>query len=389
MTEPVVTPAEWTFLLYMDSPASEQLSADQDLLQRLVKIASWSPRFNLVYEIGEDDAVIRGRIVSHELQPLQRLPRVDSIARAITSFVDWAAATFPSRYTALFLRDHGTVLSSRYPKGKPGARSWLIPNVPGPSQSPAGGDRARATKGKSGGRTLNQRSIRTAISGTKRGCVDLYGFDACEMGFAEFAYEVRDVTSYVVSSELIIQVDDFPYDAGIQAATRDLASGPLGVAMAIADAKSELFAATEVGWMDKLAKPLDGLGTYLDPLTTQNLDALMALRKALPTTGDSGVDLGQLLDALRTLAVRGGGSRETLDKLIAEVDRYMSRACLSNGRVLVYGKPAAGLALSFPQLNTLWAMLDYGGLEFARKTAWGSFIFDYLQGVADRYIYPS
>jgi hypothetical protein len=206
------------------------------------------------------------------------------------------------------------------------------------------------------------------------------------MGYVEFAYEVRNVTSYVVASDLIITVREFPYAAGIQAATGELALGPRGVATALANA-NDRFAVTEVCWMEKLAEPLSGLGEYLDALATQpkEVPALMKLREGIPPTGESGVDLARLLRAVLTSA---GDASEPLKELVAEAEKYMKLACYSKRAVHGGEQAVAAIALSFPKLNTLGDMLGYGGLEFARATAWGTFLYDYLQGVADTYLYP-
>jgi hypothetical protein len=366
MTDPRLTPTDWTFLLYMDSPGDQQVGADKTLLELLAARADAWPGLRFVYEISEEDVRLRGQILPTQAEPLLRVPRTGSVTKAITSLVDWAGASFPSRYTALILRDHGAALTPAPELQR--ARGWLAPN--GQAKQPSG--------------ALTERGIRTALARSQRGRVDVYAFDACSMSRVEFAYEVRDVTSYVVAAEHIIKVTDFPYDAAIQAATKNPAAGPLGVALAIADAKSELFAVTEVGWMDKLAKSLGGLGEYLlDQFASKSINAVKPieeLRDPIPSSGDV-VDLGQLL-----AAIRGWRSDPDLEQLVAQVDKYVNRACLSNGRPAFGGHPAAGLGISFPRLNTMGSMLGYGGLELARKTAWGSFLFQYLQFVAFRYI---
>jgi Clostripain family len=377
--------AEWTFLIYMESPGSEQDAMDEWLVQQLVSSTGRWPGLQVLYEMRDGDARLRGRILPGHLVQLARAPRVGSISRAITSFVDWASEAFPSRYTALFLRDHGAIPGEVVRVG--GQRNWLIPRTPprallsAPDPKGVVAPRSPAPpKVKKASGTLNERGLRTAVSRTHRGRVDVYGFDACSMSIVEFAYEVRDVTSYVVAAESAISYAQFPYSAAIGAATASPAAGPLGVATAIADAASSLLAVTEVGWMDHLAKPLGGLGQYLlDTFQMQRVDAvtpIMDLRARCPSDVEF-VDLRQLLEALRPFE-----SDHHVAKLVAQARKYMSEACLSDGRMQFGASSAAGLGLVFPKLDTMAAMLGYGGLDFAHATAWGTFLFQYLQFVA-------
>lgn len=59
---------------------------------------------------------------------------------------------------------------------------------------------------------LSMREVHTALSDPQVQYLDIVAFDACMMGQLEVAYELRDVTDYLVFSEEGVPVTGFPYE---------------------------------------------------------------------------------------------------------------------------------------------------------------------------------
>jgi hypothetical protein len=77
---------------------------------------------------------------------------------------------------------------------------------------------------------LSMREIHTALSDPQVQYLDVVAFDACLMGQLEVAYELRDVTDYLVFSEEGVPVSGFPYEDILANLTSFPDSKPLTVA---------------------------------------------------------------------------------------------------------------------------------------------------------------
>jgi hypothetical protein len=356
--------AEWTFLLYTGTKKNGSRFTRESLL-RSVEGASLSSRLNFVYEISGMEATERGRLV---LDPASSKIGVEVLSSAppiatasptnIAAFIDWATSTFPSRYTALVFKDHGGG------NDPPGIRTWMVPTPPPPLVP------LRILEDGTTGDYVSDPDLRRILERTRRGRVDVFGFDACGMGLAEIAYEVRAVSSYMVATQAVLGFDAWPYRHAVTAMSTHPHLGPrdLAAGMARANPGAKLFA-TDLAWMKDLGEQLDHLGARLATLMATKADAIRDVRASLTRySGDVDVDLLELLTRLRERI-----DDEHLKERLQKVEDKLRAACFAGERPF---PSASGLGIFFPEAGSEY-MVSYGELRLAQRTRWPAFIARY------------
>ncbi|HEY1695352.1 MAG TPA: clostripain-related cysteine peptidase [Polyangiaceae bacterium] len=326
----------------------------------------------LLYEVNGPTSVERGRIHLDERKTVERLakfPPTRPTATQVISFVDWATATYPSRYRSLVFRDHGSPLDEVVKRGRPRARSsrnWLAPV----RQSVGAGD---------GAPYLSDGDLRRIGEKIEKRGIDIYGFDACAMSSFEVAFELRHVASYMVASMNFLRQASWPYAAMLrkmnERGTPRAAACEVAAQSALTVPEGFLMA-LDLAWASRLAKRLDTIGaaaTYL----LANSSALNAGR---------GADFEGLADLKNVLAVM-----KKLPKREPPVgfgpavqDAYQ----LCSSAFAVAGTPydpqrtgnCGGVGIFFPQETEYeyWGL--YGELKFARRNRWRQFVQEYCFG---------
>jgi hypothetical protein len=180
---------------------------------------------------------------------------------------------------------------------------------------------------------LSMREIHNALSDPQVQYLDIVAFDACMMGQLEVAYELRDVTDYLVFSEEGVPVNGFPYEDILANITMFPSSNPLAVAEGM---PYFYVTAYDVG------------GRYYDPL----------LNWACLST----VDTTQLQDIATNLHLLGSELRSLLDSSIV-----YERVCIA--RVFAQGFSRADF-------------VDLGGFASALYDVFSDSVYPQIQNFA-------
>ena len=386
--------AEWTFLLYCGT-IDNTFSFSTKELEKLLADAVISSRVNFVYEISRPDSTERGRVRSGDdndgapvAEPLAKGPPLDTAAAdAITAFIDWATRVFPSRYTALIFKDHASASILPPPCSARHSRSWLAPTAAAQAHRlRRGSDLGVILADGKTNRSVSDRELRTIVENTRLGHVDVYAFDACSMSTVEVAYEIRNVASFMVASELYIGDSAFPYACALSACSTESHVGPRRVARKLAPKPKHVrdarLIAVELAWMDKLAEQLDDVAGHLSALLAKHFATMAAMREGLskfPYVVE--FDLAQVLAHCRSELVtssvgqiRDEIMREAFAKAIKQAESTLERSWSGTAPLL---DTACGLGIFFPAVNGVPDMISYGGLAFPQRTRWGRFLAEF------------
>jgi Clostripain family len=328
----------WTFLLYIGLVENEQEVDTEPLLAELRRFAGPLSDVECIYQVAFPTHTLRARVVGGEKhEELSHGPPIDiTNPRHLTEFVDWATRHYPSRFTALCLKDHGTGLEPNKEPHLAGVHTTGI-----------------FYNGKTH-HYMSTIDLRTAIERSNAGRVDVYGLDACNMMTVELAYELRNVCSYLIGSYTIMDAHGWPYAdilKHLQSAGATLS--PRSLARYIADkakpAASDGWAiAADLSWSSTLSAAIDTLARALDA----NMDSFAPFAAKLYSFPTDMAELTFMLTALqkREIAVTESG----------DVEAIFKKLCI-NGK---------GLGLFFPTQSGSLTFGFYGAYSFARANYW-------------------
>ena len=229
-------PAEWTMMLYTGTVGTDLPFSRGDLGHLVGDLGRVDDPCRFVCQINHESFSERVLVCWNdkgepEVETLAVLPPIKTTSpKEVTAFVDWATATFPSRYTALVLKGHGGAADP--PRNKDPRET-----APTPKKPPAPGGPFEVLASSTGRHFLSNPQLREAIEETQLGRVDIYGFDACSVSSVEIAFELRNVAAYMVASEVLLQQGTWPYAEAIRSMTSRAHSGPRKVAGRVADAR--------------------------------------------------------------------------------------------------------------------------------------------------------
>jgi len=340
---------EWTVLLYIGAMDNGQEKADETLIQQVITAAVRGTNADFVYQLVQSDGTLRGAIrPDGRNEILARGARIDvTNPEYLTDFVNWALRHFPSRYTAVFLKDHGN--------------GWALEHTPA---------RRRKQKQKGlGGLGLfyngdqdtymSTADLAPAIQETDAKRVDVFGFDACEMGAIEVAYEIQAVADFMIATESSESSSGWPYGPILQRLREH--PGPI-VPRELSREVVKLSGATpslialELDWIKTLAKDIDGLAKIL---TTQVSDVAPWLANG-PAGKTLAGDIGQLAAGLQKQFPEGAIN-------------FAARSVLTS---LARASPAekGGLAIFLPVCSGSNDLASYGTVSFARNNHWTAFL---------------
>jgi Clostripain family len=365
---------EWTFLLYVGAVNSLGYTPEKTL--EWLAGADIPTQVAFVYEIGTAAVMERGRIYRDEDGALRREvlylgPRIDTASeRCITDFVNWGTGKFPSRYTALVLKDHGLGLDD-----PPGWAFMSPPEEGAKSVAAVMPVKPRAIMIDDVAQdVLSNPGLRAVVERSAIRKVDIYAFDACDMNLVEVLYEIRDVASYVVATPLLLNENPtvFPYKAAMNELARRADLGPREISRVLATSEAgDRLVATETAWLNTLAASIDGVARALSALLPAQHAEIDAARLRVTNEANTAVDLKLLLADLRS-SFPGVVS---LTQAAAQAEEDLEQACFAAGREGSYlGVTLSGTQIFFPsrEATALWAL--YGSLEFARTNRWTTFL---------------
>lgn len=182
--------ADWTIMIFMNGKNSLSAYIKEDFNE--METAGSNSRVNIVAELGcnsdTDDGSyysVNRYLVKHDTDMntinspvLQKLTGADmGDWRELAAFGKWAKENFPAKKYFLIVENHGS--------------GWDKKIRAGMSRGISYDDETD--------NYINTPQLAMAIK--EMGGVDVYGSDACLMQMAEVAYELKDITEYVVGSE--------------------------------------------------------------------------------------------------------------------------------------------------------------------------------------------
>jgi KaiC/GvpD/RAD55 family RecA-like ATPase len=201
------TVADWTFMVYLDADNSLE-SAGIDVFLKMASVNS-SSQVNVVVQMdripGYDDRygnwtdckrfnITKGMTPTPE-NAILNLTEVDmGDPNTLKDFVNWTISNYPANYYCLVLWDHGT-----------GCMGICFDVT-------------------SGGNNLTLPELSQALSGLPS-IMDVVLIDACSMGMAEVAYQIKDYANVLVSPEGIGWAPA-PYDTYLSNLVSDSSMSP-------------------------------------------------------------------------------------------------------------------------------------------------------------------
>ncbi|HXE73865.1 MAG TPA: clostripain-related cysteine peptidase [Candidatus Nitrosotenuis sp.] len=248
---PVSQPKKWTVLVYSaaDNDLQDFMIDDVDEMERVGSDGST----NLVVQLDTGQAVRRMLLQKDSAQGIhspvvENLGAQDMAAPAtLADFVEWGIKNYPAQHYMLVISDHGDGWKGACQDDSHG--NWMsLPDIR---------------------RGLEEAQKRTGVK------LDVLGFDACNMGSAEVAYELRDTAGYLVASEKTEAAEGWPYSRWLteevlrelqQANLARLDMPPDQLARLIVQAASkhqndiETLSATDLSQVGRLGQALDELG---------------------------------------------------------------------------------------------------------------------------------
>ena len=368
--------AEWTFLVYMAADNNLERMALSDL-EEMAKGVSGNA-VNVVVEIDTHKSQRMKRLRIHRgvAEVLADGPGIDTGDPArLTEFIDWGLDTFPARYSALVIFDHGG--------------GWEDPRVdplafrrPRPSNPIVRHEIADDFTSKD---YLTDQELLLAVAKTKRGRVDVFACDACLMAMLEIAYEMRETCSFMVASEDIVgKQTRWDYRSILRALSDEPWMSPRSLAAKSVTLYGERYEGKDIGRaamsavetqnLEPLALALDDWATNLTHLLKGERDNIGAARQQVLGFGDGKVgylDLGDLVTKV-TEAIQD-------DKLTASGHRLrkaLGHAVSQNWAYDGKGAHATGLSVFFP--NAPDDLYSYGRLALSKKHRWGGFLRAYF-----------
>jgi hypothetical protein len=201
-------PKAWTLMVYGAADNNLDPFFDVDLGEMMVGLAPGAS-VNVVVladRAGGSDSLLE--VTPFGPKTLQTYAELDSGAQdTLTSFIVTAVKAYPSAHYFLDLWDHGGGFRGCCWDDSSGAHLT-------PSQIAAAIASAQATTGRR---------------------IEVVGFDACLMGMAEVAHELRSVTDLLVGSELTIEDAGWPYDTILAYLSKNPGVTPTALAAKVAD----------------------------------------------------------------------------------------------------------------------------------------------------------
>ncbi len=171
--------------------------------------------------------------------------------QTLIDFVEWGMQNHPAANYAVVLWDHGSGWRTAAAEESLGFKSVCFDDTDGD--------------------TLHMQEVRNALQTIETDAQepDLLGFDACLMGMAEVAYEIRDHASVMVASEKGIPLDGWPYHTILAdlVATPSMSAATLGSTIVSryyqSYSNSEILSAIDLAKMNALATRTDSLAQTL------------------------------------------------------------------------------------------------------------------------------
>ncbi|MEZ4622820.1 MAG: clostripain-related cysteine peptidase [Caldilineaceae bacterium] len=386
-----ITPAKWTFMLYLvgDNDLSASLNQISRILEKWEREATNKSVLNIAVFYdgqGDNDSYIWStRNAGSERWHLNEEKTSLGDPQNLSSFIQWARNNFPAEHYYLSIANHGRATTGI---------GW---------DSQSGTDQVNALTPKE----IREALYKATLQGTQK--IDILHFDACLMALFEMAYEVKDVAEYMIASQNLTAAF-YPYDeyADLVSNNPQIAAAELanGIAQTyfnhkylVANQQPRTISVLDLQQIDPVMAALDTFANNLKNTDKSQVDAVrhhVQVFDASPdfnqnppsyytlTPDDEYVDLRNLAELLSDVP----GSSE-LQQLLEEGTGFIQYNEVVTGiDKLVSGKEwdltdSNGISIFFPRNVNVWDYPDYiqetnSIFTFAHNSQWVDFLRTYL-----------
>ena len=340
--------ASWSLLVHMTASARLAPYAKAALAE--LCSAPANPRLDIAVQLDGRGTKkpTRYRIALRKAVPVPPASWTYRPRTSLKDFVDWGLAPSPRSRSALVLWGEGG--GWIYPAGLYEAASH------GPLDA----------------------ELHQAISGTKRGRVDVLGFDACLMSMVEVLYGAREICGFQVASETFVPLSGWPYRPMVELLDKSPPTSPLTWATKIVSCievrprHSTTLATFASSHADTLAASFGTLTRELRKLPVSRHAELVRARAEMLHVGNPFfVDMMSMLRSVERCV-----KDHAIVVAVGKVRRDLDRACLAKDAVGADNRGMSGTSIFFPQVKTPY-LEAYQALAFAQKTGWGAFLTKY------------
>lgn len=362
---------KWTFLVYLDADNNLEAagikdfnemetvgsSAEVTIIVQMDRIAGYDSSNNdwtetRRYRVTHDNDT--STISSELLSNMDELNMGDSAT--LSSFASWAIQTYPAQYYALILWNHGGS------------------STDGPS---ACWDDTNSED------CLSLMEIKEALADVFNATgekIDVLGFDACLMGMAEVAYQLRDYVGYMIGSEETEPNDGYPYDMILAELSATVSMPPAQLASTIVTKYFESYTdtlpnpedaqhATSAAFnLTETSNTAVAVSDFAESILGDFSDSQPAVKEAWEqseTFSGDYVDLYHFAQLLKDKV-----SNSTIKIKADAVLDAVNRLIISEGHGNIHPN-AHGVSIYYPrQYNKTF----YVALDFASDTLWDEFL---------------
>ncbi len=366
--------SEWTFMVYMDADNDLEQAGIGDFLQ-MAEVGSNSD-INIIVQFDRIPGYTKtfGNwtncqrfFITKGMKPTKDNAIADwgdgnggrevdmSNPQNLIDFVNWGKSHYPALHYAVVLWNHGDGWKET---NESVMKRKIIKSVC--SDDTSGSDASMEIK-----------EVQQAF--TALGPVDVIGFDACLMGMAEVAYELRNMGAVMIGSEATEPDSGWPYDAILADLTAfpDMTAAEFGADIVNRYGESDDYgitmSAVDLSMMDNLR---DSINAFSSALMNFNKSDILNIRNYSQTFHDNeNIDLYDFTELIYN---------ETDDSDVQTAAYNVMNAI--NTAVIASTcddalPDAHGLAIYFPRRNALFDT-DYNAatIDFVQDADWDEFL---------------
>ncbi|SLM29436.1 exported hypothetical protein [Desulfamplus magnetovallimortis] len=384
--------ADWTYMVYIggDNNLSQAGIADVEEMKAATSNSSvncivqieCSPNhsFSLPSYMQSGYSTYRLKIADGRVTPISTIGNADmGSPDTLTSFIQWAASSYPAERYALTIWDHGDGWKSRQ---KEDNGSILMKG---------------AVQDETSGTFMSLEQLGDAVrqSGVY---LDLIDFDACLMAMYEVAYEFSGLADYMVFSEEVEPGDGNPYTDILNALyanpSMDGAMLSKNIVKSFVDSykntrNSVTKSALALDQIDKLHERINQLSSLLRENISTHVPSYANARSASQYYFSKGnIDLVDLLENLGQLEGEiGTYAAETADfieKNVVISNSFYSSTYMEGGMISAPNVDNShGLAIFFPTESILVGneLLDYQSISCnnSGESPWSDFVAEFIR----------
>jgi hypothetical protein len=367
---------DWTLLVYMNGDNSLDTFGPVNLRQ--METVGSTDHLNIVVQwASSQNGKTQRLLVKKSTDPsnvtspiVQDLGVVDmGDYHSLEAFIEWGAANYPARHYFVDVWDHGSGWHSIEAMSTIRSRHLNPTDISWDDGS---------------GNSITTKQLGQAIADASQSIgqkIDIYGSDACMMGMAEVAAEMKDSASYFLGSQEVEPGAGWPYDTFLQRWTSNPSLTAVQVSTALAEEYSKSYsggsngnssatmAVYDLSKQDELEAAVTQLGASILKLAPEELSKVAAAANATQAFTDS--DYGDLKDFANRIGengTRGIGSENINAVMNAYQDYVISNEVTSN-----FASAANGVSIWLPKSQSDYSSYTalYETMNFEIRTGWG------------------